>query len=140
MFLSRSTITHGSSALRDDLTSRFGRDLRVIGESSAVCGAGAASACRLHERVALLIVDHVQAACQRFGVQQSMDRPGSALGNAIIESWHCTRSLGSVQPGVSIRATGRAKVAAWREDCNTNRRHSACHMLPPVTYEKKLAV
>ena len=31
-----------------------------------------------------------QAACQRLGVTQSMGRPGSALDNAVIESWHST--------------------------------------------------
>src|SRR6266571_2246789 len=29
-------------------------------------------------------------ACDRRGVQQSMGRPGSALDNAVIESWHST--------------------------------------------------
>src|SRR5690349_12948235 len=32
----------------------------------------------------------VQAACQRVGIAQSMGRPGSALDNAVIESWHST--------------------------------------------------
>jgi transposase InsO family protein len=31
-----------------------------------------------------------RAACQRLGVSQSMGRPGSALDNAVIESWHST--------------------------------------------------
>ena len=33
----------------------------------------------------------------------------------------------------------RAKVAAWIEDYNTHRRHSACQMMSPVNYEKTLA-
>jgi transposase InsO family protein len=81
-----------------------------------------------------------QAACQRLGVTQSMGRPGSALDNAVIESWHSTLEfeLRAVEHFVTRKAA-RAKVAAWVEDYNTCRRHSACQMMPPVTYEKTLA-
>jgi putative transposase len=30
----------------------------------------------------------VRQACERLGIRQSMGRPGSALDNAVIESWH----------------------------------------------------
>ncbi len=81
-----------------------------------------------------------QAACQRLGVAQSMGRPGSALDNAVIESWHSTLEfeLRSMQH-FPTKAAARAKVAAWIEDYNTCRRHSACQMMPPATYEKTLA-
>ena len=81
-----------------------------------------------------------QAACQRLGVTRSMGRPGSALDNAVIESWHSTLEfeLRAVEH-FTTRAAARAKVAAWIEDYNTHRRHSACQMMPPVTYEKTLA-
>jgi transposase InsO family protein len=81
-----------------------------------------------------------QAACQRLGVSQSMGRPGSALDNAVIESWHSTLEfeLRAVERFATKKAA-RAKVAAWIEDYNTCRRHSACQMMPPVTYEKTLA-
>jgi transposase InsO family protein len=81
-----------------------------------------------------------QAACGRLGVTQSMGRPGSALDNAVIESWHSTLEfeLRAVEHFVT-KAVARAKVAAWIEDYNTCRRHSACQMMPPVTYEKTLA-
>jgi transposase InsO family protein len=81
-----------------------------------------------------------QAACQRLGVQQSMGRPGSALDNAVIESWHSTLELElrSVEH-FTTRAAARAKVAAWIEDYNTSRRHSACQMMSPANYEKTLA-
>ena len=81
-----------------------------------------------------------QAACQRLGVTQSMGRPGSALDNAVIESWHSTLEfeLRSVEHFTTKKAA-RAKVAAWIEDYNTNRRHSACQMMSPVNYEKTLA-
>ena len=31
-----------------------------------------------------------RGACERLGIAQSMGRPGSALDNAVIESWHST--------------------------------------------------
>ena len=79
-----------------------------------------------------------QAACQRLGVTQSMGRPGSALDNAVIESWHSTLEfeLRSVEH-FATKAAARAKVAAWIEDYNTNRRHSACQMMSPVNYERE---
>jgi putative transposase len=81
-----------------------------------------------------------RAACQRLGVTQSMGRPGSALDNAVIESWHSTLEfeLRSVEH-FPTKAAARAKVAAWIEDYNINRRHSACQMMSPVNYEKTLA-
>lgn len=81
-----------------------------------------------------------QAACSRLGVTQSMGRPGSALDNAVIESWHSTLEFELRQvEHFTTKAQARAKVAAWIEDYNTRRRHSACQMMPPVTYEKILA-
>jgi putative transposase len=81
-----------------------------------------------------------RAACQRLGVTQSMGRPGSALDNAVIESWHSTLEfeLRSLEH-FTTRAAARAKVAAWIEDYNTHRRHSACQMMSPVNYERALA-
>ena len=82
----------------------------------------------------------IRAACIRLGIIQSMGRPGSALDNAVIESWHSTLEfeLRSVEH-FATRQAARAKVAAWIEDYNTNRRHSACQMMSPVNYEKTLA-
>ena len=81
-----------------------------------------------------------QAACGRLGVTQSMGRPGSALDNAVIESWHSTLEFELRRlEHFTTKAQARAKVAAWIEDYNTHRRHSACQMMPPVTYEKTLA-
>ena len=81
-----------------------------------------------------------QAACGRLGVTQSMGRPGSALDNAVIESWHSTLEfeLRAVEHFATKQAA-RARVAAWIEDYNTSRRHSACQMMSPVNYEKTLA-
>jgi transposase InsO family protein len=69
-----------------------------------------------------------------------MGRPGSALDNAVIESWHSTLESGlrRVQH-FTTRAAARAKVAAWIEDYNTTRRHTACQKMPPAAYEQLLA-
>jgi transposase InsO family protein len=68
-----------------------------------------------------------------------MGRPGSALDNAVIESWHSTlewelRSLRTF----ATKAEARAAVAAWIEDYNHERRHSALGMMSPVDYERSL--
>ena len=81
-----------------------------------------------------------QAACQRLGVQQSMGRPGSALDNAVIESWHSTLEfeLRRVQHFTTSQQA-RTAVAAWIEHYNTKRRHTACQKMPPAAYEQLLA-
>jgi putative transposase len=81
-----------------------------------------------------------RTACTRMGIAQSMGRPGSALDNAVIESWHSTmefelRSL----THFTTRAQARTQVAAWIEDYNRRRRHTACQKMPPVAYEQLLA-
>ena len=79
-------------------------------------------------------------ACERLGIAQSMGRPGSALDNAVIESWHSTLEfeLRSLQK-FTTRAAARVAVAAWIEDYNHVRRHSALGMRSPVDYERSLA-
>jgi putative transposase len=78
----------------------------------------------------------VRQACARLGIRQSMGRPGSALDNAVIESWHSTLEfeLRSVEQ-FQTWAAARARVAARIEEYNTTRRHSACGMMPPVAWE-----
>ena len=74
------------------------------------------------------------------GHSQSMGRPGSALDNAVIESWHSTLEFELRAVGrFATRAQARLRVAAWIEDYNYNRRHSACQMMSPVAYEQMLA-
>ena len=81
----------------------------------------------------------VRQACSRLGISQSMGRPGSALDNAVIESWHSTLEfeLRSVEQ-FGTRAAARARVSAWIEDYNRHRRHSALGMMSPVGYEQAL--
>ena len=75
-------------------------------------------------------------ACQRLSIRQSMGRPGSALDNAAIEAWHSTMEfeLRSVHQ-FATRAQARAPVAAWIDEYNRDRRHSALGMQSPVNDE-----
>jgi putative transposase len=81
----------------------------------------------------------VRQACTRLGIAQSMGRPGSALDNAVIESWHSTLESGlrSLEH-FTTRAAARARIPAWIEDYNRHRRHSALGMMSPVDYEQAL--
>ena len=81
----------------------------------------------------------VRQACARLGISQSMGRPGSALDNAVIESWHSTLEfeLRSVEH-FTTRTAARARVSTWIEDYNTKRRHSALGMMSPVDHERAL--
>jgi putative transposase len=81
-----------------------------------------------------------RAACQRLSVSQSMGRPGSALDNAVIESWHSTLEFELRRlEHFATRAAARAGVAAWIEDYNHHRRHSSLGRVSPVDYERSLA-
>ena len=75
-------------------------------------------------------------ACDRIGVRQSMGRPGSALDNAVIESWHSTLEFELRRlEHYATRAQARAGVAAFIDDYNRHRRHSALQMASPIIYE-----
>lgn len=80
-----------------------------------------------------------RTACTRMGIRQSMGRPGSALDNAVIESWHSTLEfeLRSLEH-FATRAQARARVAAWIDEYNRDRRHSALQMRSPIGCELAL--
>jgi putative transposase len=81
-----------------------------------------------------------QAACGRVGIKQSMGRAGSALDNAVIESWHSTFEFELRQlEHFATKAQARVRVAAWIEEYNHDRRHSSLGMLSPVAYELRFA-
>jgi putative transposase len=81
----------------------------------------------------------VRQACARLGISQSMGRPGSALDNAVIESWHSTLESGlRALEHFATRAAARARVSSWIQDYNQDRRHSALGMMSPLTYEQAL--
>jgi putative transposase len=71
-----------------------------------------------------------------LGSDDPEGRAGSALDNAIIESWHSTLEfeLCSLEHFTS-RAEARAGVAAWIDDYNRHRRHSALQMRSPIDFE-----
>ena len=55
-----------------------------------------------------------------------MGRVGSALDNAVIESWHSTLEfeLRGLEH-FTTKAQARARVAAWIDEYNRDRRHSS---------------
>jgi putative transposase len=80
-----------------------------------------------------------RVACTRLGIRQSMGRAGSALDNAVIEAWHSTLQfeLRALERFAS-RAAARARVAAWIDEYNRDRKHTACRMHSPIDYELAL--
>jgi transposase InsO family protein len=84
--------------------------------------------------------NNFRAACVRVGIAQSMGRVGSALDNAVIESWHSTIEFELRQlEHFTTRAQARRRLAAWIEEYNLDRRHSALGMRSPVAFELHLA-
>jgi transposase InsO family protein len=78
-------------------------------------------------------------ACDALGVTQSMGRVGSALDNAVAESFNSTleHELLSRQR-FATKADARRAVARFIDAYNHRRRHSSCEMLAPVAYEQVL--
>ncbi len=74
--------------------------------------------------------------CARARIIQSMGRTGSALDNAVAESFHSTLQfeLRSRQR-FTTRAVARRAVAVWLAGYNTDRLHSTNGMISPVDYE-----
>jgi transposase InsO family protein len=85
-----------------------------------------------------------RGACVRMGVTQSMGRVGSALDNAVIESWHSTLEFElRALEHFATKAQARARVAAWIDDYNQHRKHSALTvegggLRSPIDYEHLL--
>ena len=80
-----------------------------------------------------------RAACTRLGIRQSMGRPGSALDNAVIESWHSTLEFElRSATRLTTRADARCAVGAYIEYYNHRRRHPALGMLSTVRYEMSI--
>jgi putative transposase len=77
-----------------------------------------------------------QTACGRCDITQSMGRVGSALDNAVIESWHSTLEFELRQlEHFATRAQVRRRLASWIEEYNHQRRHSSLGMRCPIDYE-----
>jgi putative transposase len=80
-----------------------------------------------------------RAACDRMGIRQSMGRAGSALDNAVIESWHSTLEFElRGRERFATKAEARCKVAAWIDEYNRDRKHSSVGMRSPIDYELAL--
>ena len=68
-----------------------------------------------------------------------MGRVGPALDNAVIESWHCTLEFElRRREHFATKTVARARVAAWIDEYNRDRKHSACGMRSPLGYEQAL--
>jgi transposase InsO family protein len=81
-----------------------------------------------------------RAACGRLGVTQSMGRPGSAPATAGSGSWHSTLEWELLsRTRFETRSQARAGTAAFIEDYNHVRLHSALGMKPPVAWEREQA-
>jgi transposase InsO family protein len=79
-------------------------------------------------------------ACGTAGVTQSMGRTGSALDNAVAESFNSTLEFELLsQQHFSTREQARRAVAGWLDEYNTVRRHSTDGMLSPVEFERRQA-
>jgi putative transposase len=80
-----------------------------------------------------------QTACRRCDITQSMGRVGSALDNAVIESWHSTVEFELRQlEHFTTKAQARRRLATWIEDYNHERRHSSLGMRSPIAFELAL--
>jgi transposase InsO family protein len=77
------------------------------------------------------------AACRGADVVQSMGRTGSALDNAVAESFNSTVEFELLRDQhFATRHQARRAVAAWIDEYNTIRRHSTNGLRSPVDYER----
>ena len=78
-------------------------------------------------------------ACASLGTIQSMGRVGSALDNAVSESFNSTLEHELLsRRHFATKDQARREVAAFIDNYNHRRRHSSCEMMPPVVYEQVL--
>jgi putative transposase len=82
-----------------------------------------------------------QLACERMKVTQSMGRVGSALDNAAAEALFSSLEFELLRAcGTFVtRAAARRAVAAWVDDFNSERLHTAIGMCSPIEYEQAAA-
>jgi putative transposase len=79
-------------------------------------------------------------ACASAKVTQSMGRTGSALDNAVAESFNSTLEFELLRRHrFATHQQARREVSAWIDRYNRVRRHSTNHMLSPIDYEHALA-
>jgi transposase InsO family protein len=74
--------------------------------------------------------------CAAAGIVQSMGRTGSALDNAVVESFHSTIEFEvRSRTRFATREQARRDMAAWLSEYDTVRLHSTNGMIAPVDYE-----
>jgi transposase InsO family protein len=79
-------------------------------------------------------------ACASLGTIQSMGRVGSALDNAVAESFNSTLEWELLsRRRFTTKDQARTEVAVFIDNYNHRRRHSSCEMMPPVAYEQVLS-
>jgi transposase InsO family protein len=80
--------------------------------------------------------------CRKLGVRQSMGRVGSCFDNAASEAFFSTLEHEVLsRHQFATKAQAREAITAWcYEFYNTRRRHSSARLLPPVEYEKIMAI
>ena len=73
--------------------------------------------------------NNLQAACARVGINQSMGRAGSALDNAVIESWHATVEFELREPSTSPPRTRHAHegCASGHQDASPAQQWHSMH-------------
>jgi putative transposase len=74
--------------------------------------------------------------CATASIIQSMGRTGSALDNAVAESFHSTLEFElRRRHRFTTRAQARRAIVAWLQEYNTDRLHSTNGMISPIDYE-----
>lgn len=78
----------------------------------------------------------LRKVCAAAGIVQSMGRTGSALDNAVSESFHSTLEFELLtRNSFATHDQARAAVLAWIQEYNTLRLHSTNGMVSPVDFE-----
>ena len=78
--------------------------------------------------------------CKALRVTQSMSRVGSALDNAVAESFNSTLEFELLSKHrFKTKAEARRAVAGYIDRYNRTRRHSTCEMKSPIQFEAILA-
>ena len=80
-----------------------------------------------------------RAACAAAGITQSTSRVGSALDNAVAESFFSALEFECLRKGpFATKAEARRAVAGFIDRYNRVRRHSSCGMVSPMQFEAAL--
>jgi transposase InsO family protein len=91
-------------------------------------------------RLRLLVRQIQYDSVRGLNEDNAVERAEEVKDPSVIESWHSTVEFELRRlEHFATKAAARAKVAAWIEDYNTTRRHSALGMLSPLAYEQALA-